>query len=216
MSELWQWFALAGLGVFHGVNPAMGWLFAVALGLHRESRAVVLTSLLPIAVGHAASVALVALLAMAAGVAVDRQLIQIVTGMLLIGWAIYHKLARHRVRFGMRVSYLGLAGWSFLMASSHGAGLMLIPFLMPLEAVAHEGHHFGLGDSLSMALAAVAVHSLAMLATTGAVAITVYDWIGIAILRRAWINMDRLWTLTLVVTGLLLLAMAGFPNSTQV
>ena len=63
-----------------------------------------------------------------------------------------------------------------------------------------------------MALAAVAVHSLAMLATTGAVAIAVYDWIGIAILRRAWINMDRLWTLTLVATGLLLLAMAGLPH----
>ena len=213
MSELWHWFALAGLGVFHGVNPAMGWLFAVALGLHRESRAVVLTSLLPIAVGHAASVALVAILAMAAGVAVDRRLIQILTGILLIGWAIYHALARHRVRFGMRVSHLGLTVWSFLMATSHGAGLMLIPFLMPLEAMAREGHHFGLGDSLFLALAGVAAHSLAMLATTGAVAIAVHDWIGIAILRRAWVNMDRLWTLALVATGLLLLAMAGLPQA---
>ena len=191
----------------------MGWLFAVALGLHRESRAVVLTSLLPIAVGHAASVALVAILAMAAGVAVDRRLIQILTGILLIGWAIYHALARHRVRFGMRVSHLGLAVWSFLMATSHGAGLMLIPFLMPLEAMAREGHHFGLGDSLFLALAGVAAHSLAMLATTGAVAIAVHDWIGIAILRRAWVNMDRLWTLALVATGLLLLAMAGLPQA---
>ena len=209
MSELWYWLALAGLGAFHGFNPAMGWLFAVALGLHRESRAVVFASLLPIALGHAVSVALVAVLAMAAGVAVDRLPIQIVAGTLLIGWAIYHALARHRVRFGMRVGYLGLAAWSFLMASSHGAGLMLVPFLIPAEPVAHQGHHFDLTESLVMALAAVAVHSLAMLATTGAVAFAVYEWIGVAILRRAWINMDQLWTLALVATGLLLLAGAA-------
>ena len=209
MSGPWHWFALAGLGVFHGINPAMGWLFAVALGLHRESRAVVLLSLLPIAAGHAFSVALVATLATAAGVTLDEQLIQIGAGMLLMGWAIYHSLARHRVRFGMRISYLGLTGWSFLMASSHGAGLMLIPFLLPWTSLVPEDSHFDLADSFSVALAAVLVHSLAMLATTGGIAIVVYDRIGVAFLRRGWINMDRLWMLALVATSLLLLAMAG-------
>ena len=134
VSELWPWLALAGLGAFHGLNPAMGWLFAVALGLHRKSRTVVLRALLPIALGHALAILLVVLAVVVLGIVVDQRPLRIGAGAVLIGWAVYHMLygSRHRVRFGMQVGMLGLGAWSFLMASAHGAGLMLVPALIPL------------------------------------------------------------------------------------
>jgi hypothetical protein len=209
VSEVWPWLALAGLGAFHGINPAMGWLFAVALGLHRQSRAVVLEALIPIALGHALSVALVALAVVALGIVVDQRAIRVVAGILLIAWALYHWRygSRHRVRIGMQTGMAGLALWSFLMAGAHGAGLMLVPALLPLGAAhgAHAHHSSITIDSLPVTLAAIGVHTLAMLATTGLIAAVVYEWIGLAFLRRGWINFDLLWIGALVATGLLLI-----------
>ena len=204
-AELWPWFALAGLGAFHGLNPAMGWLFAVALGLHRQSRKVVFVSLLPIAVGHALSIAVAAGLLVAAGVIVPGNLVRIGSGLLLLGWAAYHWRFghRHRVRFGMQTGLLGLGIWSFLMATAHGAGLMLWPVLMPLCLPGAAGD--GLGGPVAAALTGVAIHTLAMVATTAVVATLVYEWLGVDLLRRAWLNLDLIWTVALVVTGALLL-----------
>lgn len=206
IAAVWPWLALAGLGAFHGLNPAMGWLFAVALGLHRHSRAVVLGALAPIAFGHALSIALVVAAVLLLGFVVDQTLLRRAAGALLLGWAAYHALygSRHRVRFGMTVSYAGLAAWSFLMASAHGAGLMLIPVVLPLCLAASPSGELG-AEALPIALAAVAVHSLAMLAVTGAIALVVYGWLGVAFLRRGWLNLDRLWSFALVAAGLLLL-----------
>ena len=206
MSELWPWLALAGLGAFHGVNPAMGWLFAVALGLHRHSRRVVLSALLPIAIGHALAVLAVALAVVLLGIVVDERAIRIAAGSLLIGWAAYHTLygSRHRVRFGMQVGMLGLGAWSFLMASAHGAGLMLVPVLIPLCLAASPAQELSAAGSIPITLAAVGVHTLAMLATTGVIAVVVYEWVGVAFLRRGWINLDLVWTAALVFTGVIL------------
>ena len=203
---MWPWLAVAGLGLYHGLNPAMGWLFAVALGLHRRSRAVVVGALAPIAFGHMLSIAVVVAAVLLLGLVVDQSLLRRAAGALLIGWAIYHALygARHRVRFGMTVGYAGLAAWSFLMASAHGAGLMLIPVVLPLCLAASPGGELG-AEALPVALAAVGVHSLAMLAVTGAIALAVYQWLGVAFLRRGWLNLDRLWSFALAATGLLLL-----------
>jgi hypothetical protein len=202
----WPWLALAGLGAFHGINPAMGWLFAVALGLHRGGRAVVLEALVPIALGHALSIAVVALAVVALGFVVDPGVVHKLAGGLLIGWAIWHQLygSRHRARFGMQTGMAGLAAWSFLMASAHGAGLMLVPVLIPLCLAASPARELTASGSLEVALAAVAVHTAALLFVTGAVALAVYDWVGVAILRRAWINLDLLWSAALVATGLIL------------
>jgi hypothetical protein len=206
VSGSWPWLALAGLGAFHGINPAMGWLFAVALGLHRRSRAVVVLALIPIAIGHALAILAVALAVVLLGVVVDQRAIRIGAGVLLIGWAAYHRLygARHRVRFGMQVGMLGLGAWSFLMASAHGAGLMLVPVLIPLCLAASPAQELSAAGS-AIALAAVGVHTLAMLATTGIIAIVVYQWFGVGFLRRGWINLDLIWTIALVATGLILL-----------
>jgi len=134
VTEAWPWLALAGLGAFHGLNPGMGWLFAVALGLNRHDRRVVWLSMGPIALGHALSVAAVAAAFVAAGLLIDAGAVRIASGLILIGWAFYHWAYghRHRVRFGMQAGLIGLGVWSFLMATAHGAGLMLWPALMPL------------------------------------------------------------------------------------
>src|SRR5262249_50451987 len=189
----WWWLGLVGLGAFHGLNPAMGWLFSVALGLHQRRRAVVLVSLLPIAAGHALAVAAVALAVMILGTVIDQRAIRVAGGVVLIAWALYHTFysSRHRARFGMRVGMAGLAAWSFLMATAHGAGLMLVPFLLPMAshgaAAGDHGHH-AVNGSLLLSLVAIGTHTLAMLLVTGAIAVLVYDWVGVAFLRRGWIN----------------------------
>jgi hypothetical protein len=206
MIDTGQALVFAGLGAFHGLNPAMGWLFAVALGLHRQSRAIVLASLAPIAVGHALSVALVTGLLLLAGLLIPFDVVRVGSGLVLLGWAAYHWRFRHRhrVRVGMQTGLLGLALWSFLMATAHGAGLMLWPTLMQ-TCLPKSAGALAVADPLAAAVAAVGVHTLAMLATTALVAVLIYEWLGLALLRHAWINLDVIWLAALVATGAVLL-----------
>jgi len=199
----WPWLAAAALGLYHGINPAMGWLFAVALGLHRGRRAVVLLALLPIALGHALAVAAALAAALALGRLLDPHWLARATGALLIAWAAWHGLRGHRQRprVGMQASMAGLAAWSFLMAGTHGAGLMLLPALLTLC-----GTGAGPAAPLLPALLMLAVHTLAMLLAIGAVALLVYDRIGLAFLRTGWINLDRVWSAALLACGVALLA----------
>jgi len=203
-AEFWTF---AGLGAFHGLNPAMGWLFAVALGLHRQSRTIVMAALLPIALGHAASIAAVAGMLALVGYLVPNNLVRIGSGLLLIGWGAYHWRFghRHRVRFGMQVGLWGLAVWSFLMATVHGAGLMLWPALMHTCQVDTGGGAAGFSGPLTATLAGVGIHTLAMLTTTAIIASLVYAWLGLGLLRRAWLNVDALWVASLAAIGTLLL-----------
>jgi hypothetical protein len=204
MTEIWQPIVLAGLGAFHGLNPAMGWLFAVALGLHRRSRTVVFASLLPIACGHTLSIAAAAGLLAATGALLPQDIVRIGSGLLLLGWAGYHWRFghRHRVRFGLQTGLFGLAVWSFLMATAHGAGLMLWPALMPFCLTASSPIETG---PAALALIGVAVHTTAMLVVMAAVAGIVYQWVGVEVLRRAWLNIDLAWLAALAATGFLLL-----------
>jgi hypothetical protein len=204
-SEFWPWLALAGLGLFHGLNPAMGWLFAVALGLQRGSQRIVLLSLVPIAVGHAAAVAAVLLAVVALGLVIEHAMLIRLAAIVLIAWAAWHALYGHRGRgrVGMQTGLLGLVLWSFLMASTHGAGLMLIPALQPICAAA--GAAAEASADTPLALAALGVHSAAMLATIAAVSLIVYHWTGVDFLRRGWINLDLIWVAVLATCGAVLL-----------
>jgi hypothetical protein len=204
MSSVWPWFVLAGLGAFHGLNPAMGWLFAVALGLHRRSRSAVLVAIIPIAAGHLLSVAAVVAVFMASGFVFDAHTLARLAGVILIAWAAYHATRghAHRVHFGMQASMLGLGAWSFLMATAHGAGLMLIPALMPM---CFPEQPISMANATGVAIAGLLVHSAAMLVTTAAIAMAVYEWIGVGILRSAWVNLDVVWTLALAAIGAYLL-----------
>jgi hypothetical protein len=207
MTQISPWLVLAGLGAFHGANPAMGWLFAVALGLHRKSRKVVWLSLIPIAVGHALSIGAVVAAVVALGFVIDRRILGLAAGIILVTFAIYYALAghRHRVRVGMQTGMVGLGVWSFLMATGHGAGLMLVPAVIPLCVSASPAKEMIAGESLPLALAAVAVHTAAMLAVTAAIAGVVYEWMDLAFLRRGWINLDRIWIAVLAATGVILI-----------
>jgi hypothetical protein len=206
-TELWPWLALAALGFYHGINPAMGWLFAVALGLHRKSQNVVLLSLIPIALGHAAAVAAVLAAVLLLGLVVDRVVLTRIAAAVLIGWAAWHALYGHRQRplVGMQTGLLGLALWSFVMAGAHGAGLMLIPALLPLCTMSAAASQFT-SDAVPLALAALGVHTAAMLAAIAVISLAVYNWIGVAFLRRGWINLDLIWIGALLACGLALLA----------
>ena len=204
---LWPWLALIALGLFHGINPAMGWLFSVALGLHRHSRKLVALSWIPIALGHAAAVALVLFAVLALGLVLNHAVLSRAAAALLLGWALWHAIRGHRqrLRVGMQTGLTGLAFWSFLMSSAHGAGLMLIPVALPLCLAGSPSGQLTLSSSLPVALAAVGVHTAAMLATIAAVSLVIYDWVGLALLRSGWINLDLIWIAALGICGVLLL-----------
>ncbi|NVI88645.1 hypothetical protein [Actinomadura sp. BRA 177] len=197
--------ALVVLGAFHGVNPAMGWLFAVARGLQERSRKLVLQSLPAIAAGHAASVGAVAILIALTRSVVATQAVAIGGGVLLVGFGFWRLLSRRHFRWvGMRISLWQLAGWSFLMSSMHGAGLMLLPVLTSSgTAPAHHDHGLtsSSGSALSTGIFVTAVHTLSMFVVAGVIAVLVYEIVGLAILRRAWFNLDRIWAVAPIGAG---------------
>jgi hypothetical protein len=203
-SEYWPWIAVVSLGLFHGVNPAMGWLFAVALGLHRRSQKVVLMSLVPIALGHAAAVCAVVIAVLTLGAVLDTTILARLAGITLLLFAGWHAMFGHRgrLRVGMQSGLIGLLLWSFLMANAHGAGVMLVPAVIPICLSASATHYFTASGSVGITLAAVGIHTIAMLAMIATIALATYKWVGVAFLRRGWVNLDIVWTLALIVCGI--------------
>jgi len=207
--------AVFGLGMFHGINPAMGWLFAVALGLQDQKRAAVLRALPPMVVGHALSVGIIIAVILVARVSLPPRTLKIAAAAILFAFGLYRLLrARHPNWVGMRVGFGDLTLWSFVMASAHGAGLMLVPFFLQSPAAGEAHHHdahqmhawaFANFSAPSLLIAAVVVHTLGYLLTTALVAIVVYEWVGVSILRRAWFNIDLIWMLALMITGVFIL-----------
>jgi len=207
-AEAWPWIAIICLGLFHGINPAMGWLFAVALGLHRHSQRVVLASLIPIAIGHALAVSILVIAAVTLGAVVDTAILSRSAGLVLLGYAGWHALDGHRkrLRIGMQTGLVGLFLWSFLMANAHGAGLMLIPALMPICLSASPTRELAASSSFPIAVVVIGVHTAAMIAMITVTALAVYKWVGLAFLRRGWVNLSPLWTVALGACGIILLA----------
>ncbi len=220
MNAFWPWLTLAALGAYHGINPAMGWLFAVARGLQERHRGAVLRAFAPIALGHAASVAAVVALLGAAQALVDLDVLRIIGAGALILFGLYKLLApmSHPRWVGMRVNFRDLTAWSFLMSTAHGAGLMLLPVLLRLPSGGAQAAHDMAGHGAHMQMAgavaaptaeitAVAIHTAAMFLVMAAIAIVVFEKVGLAILRRAWVNLDLVWAVALIVTGALSLAL---------
>jgi hypothetical protein len=211
----WPWLALLGLGAFHGINPGMGWLFAVALGFQEQRRSAVWKALPPIAIGHALSVGLVVAFVAMIHTSVPHRALSWAAAAVLIGFGVYRMVrARHPRWVGMRVGFRDLTLWSFLMATAHGAGLMLLPvFLGTTPRQADQGAravhdlHSGHGPDLDilnhpwLATVAVIVHTLGHLLVAGLVAMIVYEKLGVRILQRAWFNFDLAWAIALIVTG---------------
>jgi hypothetical protein len=216
MSREAAWLTLVGLGAYHGVNPAMGWLFAVSRGMQERSRRAVLRSLIPIAIGHEASIALVAALVVGLEVVADSSTLRIVAAGALLAFGIF-RFAKPHAHFrwtSMRVTDRELTVWSFLMSTAHGAGLMVAPVLIGLQgaidrtgAVAHDKADLSLVHaSIGVGAVGIALHVLAMLAVMGVIAVLVYDRLGLKVLRTAWINTDRLWAGAFVLAAFITLA----------
>ncbi len=211
MKEAWPWITLAALGAYHGLSPGMGWLFAVALGLQEKSGKAVLRALVPIAIGHAASVGLAVGLLAAGKASIPSGVLPWITAAVLVGFGIFKLVRpRHPRWVGMRVSARDLVVWSFLMATAHGAGLMLLPVFVLGEDNPAPCHgpscHDTAGISLSSPggyLAAISLHTLAMLLVSALVALVVYYKVGLAMLRRAWFDLDRVWAGALILAGVL-------------
>ena len=205
------WLGFVLLGAYHGINPAMGWLFAVALGMQEKSGRAVGRSLLPIALGHGLSIGLVVLAATLAQAVLPLRSMRVGVALILGGLGTYYLIRRRHPRWvGMRVGFRDLTAWSFLMASAHGAGFMLVPLLLVAapEAVAESGvhlHQSAQPEALTspfQALAATLAHTAAYLAVAGSIAWVVYAKVGLGLLRTAWINLDLVWASALIVTAL--------------
>jgi hypothetical protein len=219
VNGLWPWLVIFGLGLFHGVNPAMGWLFAVALGLQEQKRAAVLRALLPIALGHALSIGIIIAAVLMARVSIPHRTLKIAAAAILFAFGLYRLFrSRHPNWVGMRVGFGDLTLWSFIMASAHGAGLMLVPLFLtsPADPSAHhiEAHsssehahawEFANFSTPSLLTASVAVHTLGYLLMTAIVATLVYEKLGLGMLRRAWFNVDLIWMLALMITAVFIL-----------
>ncbi len=209
---LGPWMAMIGFGAYHGLNPGMGWLFALSLGLQQRNERAIWGSLFPIAAGHAASVALVALMVIAGLSLIPPTVLKFFTAVVLLAFGVYKvfNYYRHPRWVGMKVGARDLFVWSFLMATAHGAGLMIAPALIAVAAM-HNTHYgspdLHMPDGAGLLLA-VGAHTIAMLVVMGAVAWIVYRKLGLAVLRQKWINFDLIWAVALLVVGGIALLMA--------
>jgi hypothetical protein len=224
---------MMAFGAYHGLNPGMGWLFALSLGLQNRSDRAIWSSLLPIAAGHASSLALVAGLVFVSAHYLSTPMLQITTALILIGFGVYKvfNYYRHPRWVGMQVGARDLTWWSFLMATAHGAGLMIAPLVLTLAlpclgadttATTMTGDHVhaaaagahahmamvqtdaAMGANLSIVLGIV-LHTLTMLAVMALVAWFVYKRFGLKILRSHWINFDLIWAAALLIAGVVAL-----------
>jgi len=217
MNRVWPWLILFGLGAYHGINPAMGWLFAVSLGLQNRSRRAVLMAIPPIAIGHAISIVLVVGLLWLAQASLPLTWVRYGAAAILFAFGLSRFIrSRHPKWVGMRVGFRDLTLWSFLMASAHGAGLMLLPVLLGRsetpDHASHSSHIAHLApqqmpsmNDPSQWLAAVVVHTAGYLLVSLLIALLVYEKLGLSLLRRAWFNVDVVWMFALMISGLALL-----------
>ena len=221
LTSLGPWLGLAALGVFHGLNPAMGWLFAVALALQRQRPVQLYTATGYIALGHLISVALIMVALVLAGAFLPLRWVRIAAGAILLGFGLF-RLAlyyRHPRWVGMNVGGRDLIAWSFLMATAHGAGLMLAPVALALTGptaatgiagdLGEHGGFLSLTDAPIWWLVGLLMHTVVMLTAMLAAAIIVYYRVGLAFLRRGWINLDLLWAASLVIAGVVTLVWAA-------
>ena len=203
MSAEWgAWSALFFLGAYHGINPGMGWLFAVARGMQEHRARAVAWSLPPIALGHALAIGVVVLLAELAQVAVPLTYIRVGVAVTLVGLGVFKLIRSRHFRWGgMQVGFRQLTIWSFLMASAHGAGLMVLPVVL----AGPHAHHMAAAQNAAGGVGATLIHTLGYFTVTAAAALLVYQKFGLAMLRRSWFNLDLIWAVALVVTGLVAL-----------
>ena len=213
------WLAVIASGLYHGVNPAMGWPLAVSAGLMERSPRALFAALGPLTVGHLLAMLLVILpFSLLAALVFWQRQIQAGASLLVIGFGIFRLVNRRHPRALARIRPTQLGLWSFTMAIAHGAGLMLVPIYLGLCQAAgddrgHEAANALIGADLGMAVRVSAVHSAAMIAAGGLAAWLVYRYLGLKFLSRSWFNLDAAWAVSLVLVGAISLAFClGVPH----
>jgi len=193
------------LGAVHGINPAMGWLFAVSLGLQARSGRAVWRALGPLALGHALAIAAALVTAAALGVVIPLAWVRWAAAVALLAFGIFQLLKSHQhpasSRGGMTVGAKDLTIWSFIVSSAHGAGLMLLPFVLGASMAGTGNAHTHAEHLGSTGLLAMALHTASYLTMAGAIAWLIYRKLGLRLLRTAWINVNVIWAIALIVTG---------------
>jgi len=199
----WAWATLFLLGAYHGLNPGMGWLFAVARGMQQKTTKAVAGSLVPITLGHALAIGLALALAGLIQMVLPLGYVKIVVAVALISLGLFRILRRRHFAWGgMQVGFRDLTFWSFLMASAHGAGLMVLPVVLATPMPSGHEHHMQMSNAdPRTGLAATLIHTLGYLSVTALVSLLVYRKFGLALLRRGWFNLDLVWAAALIVTG---------------
>jgi len=197
------WLTVVALGLYHGLNPAMGWPLAVANGMTDRRAASVFATMLPLGGGHFLAIAVaLAPFAWLGWYLEWSRTIRIGAGLAVLLFGVYKLLGRRHPRMLARIAPTRLAWWSFLMATAHGAGLMLVPFMLGLCAAPAPGHHAMMAQAdMRTALLIATVHTLATLLAGIAMAWAVYRYLGLRVLQRVWFNLDAVWGASLVLAG---------------
>ena len=213
-TSAWLWLAIIVSGLYHGINPGMGWPLAVAAGLMDKSPRALLAALWPLSIGHLAAMLVVLLpFALLLVLAQWQHQIQAGASLLVIGFGIWRLLNPRHPRVLARIRPNHLALWSFAVAIAHGAGLMLVPIYLGLcqTAGADSGHESAAilsAANLEMAMIVSVVHTLAMVSAGGCSAWLVYRYLGLRYVSQSWFNLDTVWALSLILVGAVALAIA--------
>jgi len=203
----WLWLAVIASGLYHGVNPGMGWPLAVSAGLMERSSRALLAALSPLAAGHLLAMLLVLLpFALLVALVEWQRQIQIGASLLVIGFGIFRLVDRRHPRALVRIPPTQLGLWSFAVAIAHGAGLMLVPIYLGLcrEVDFGKGHDAAgtlINANLDMAVLVAIVHATAMIVAGGCLAWVVYRYLGLKFVSRSWFNLDTSWAVSLILVG---------------
>ncbi len=201
------WLAVVASGIYHGINPGMGWPLAVSAGMMGRGQRDLLAALGPLAVGHVLAMAGILLpFAVMASLVTWQREIQVGAGLLVVATGIYLLVNRRHPRFLARIRPTQLALWSFAVAMAHGAGLMLVPIFLglcrPEELDAgHTAAMTLMSGNVGMAVAVSVVHAAAMIVSGGVIAWAVFRWLGPQFISRSWFNLDVVWAVSLILVG---------------
>jgi hypothetical protein len=201
------WLAIIASGLYHGVNPGMGWPLAVSAGLMGRGRREVVTAMVPLAAGHLVSMLVILLpFALMTALLDWQREIRIGASVAVIAFGVFRLVNRRHPRALARIRPTQLALWSFTIATAHGAGLMLLPIYLGLCSIeefdkAHQASAILMAQNSATAIIVSLVHTIAMVVAGGVFALLVYGWLGLKFLSRSWFNLDLVWALSLILIG---------------
>ena len=206
------WWAVIFSGIYHGVNPGMGWPLAVSAALFERKKSAMIKASAMLATGHFLAMIVILLpFSMMYFLVNNEREIRMGAGVLVIAMGIYLLINRRHPKILARIHPAKLGLWSFLAATAHGAGLMLVPIYLGIcgllvlgESVSGTGHAAAqvlMSNNIVTAFLVAATHTFAMTFAGAAIAIFVYNWFGLKFISKSWFNLDSIWAFSLITVG---------------